>query len=249
VISAQIDDDRQLRELSSWIEEREPCFSIVRPQRDALLFEPDGTLYGLSVRTPMSIRFERRERRIAPGDVIVVPQGLALDVEPEVDLLGIRCTGTTPDHFRERFIQVWGYDHFPSRLDWLSAGGAQEQEVIPSSDLRFHVHASVLRLPEAGPVGRALSTNADLLLLVGYEGAIHARTREAGRAYVIRPGEVVGVGPEEDLLLSGSGITFCLRLVPEPVFHALRVLRKAGIGPPISPEVTQGPEHRIDPAE
>ena len=63
----------------------------------------------------MTVMAGRRRQEIARGDAIVVPRGLALDIEPEVDLLGVRYDGPPPDHFRERFIQVWGFEHLAAQ--------------------------------------------------------------------------------------------------------------------------------------
>src|SRR5579871_4270234 len=95
--------------VSAW----EPAFELVVPPRDARLFEPDGTLYAVAIGPTHTIRYNHRERVISSGDLIVVPCALALDVEPEVRMLGIRYVGPAPDHFRERFIQVWGFEHIP----------------------------------------------------------------------------------------------------------------------------------------
>ena len=112
---ADIDDPEQLDSLSAWVKDWDPCFTVLRPPREALLYEPDGTLYAFARSGPMTIKLWHRLRTLDLADAIVVPQGLALEIEPAVDLWAICCVGTPPDHFRERFIQVWGFDHVPSR--------------------------------------------------------------------------------------------------------------------------------------
>jgi hypothetical protein len=108
------DDDAGLAALAACLRDWEPRLDLYRAPREARLFEPDGTLYAIALDDGMTITTERRALALGRGDALVVPQGLALDIEPAVDLLCIRHDGPPPDHFRERFIQIWGFEHAPS---------------------------------------------------------------------------------------------------------------------------------------
>jgi hypothetical protein len=44
----------------------------------------------------MTAAYNRRERTIVRGDAIVVPEAVALDVEPVIELLGVRHDETPP---------------------------------------------------------------------------------------------------------------------------------------------------------
>ena len=111
---ANLDDVSTLEGLSAEIRAWDPAFDLVRPATDALLYEPDGTLYAVALQAPMTAEFNRRTRDVLPGDLLIVPRSVPVEIEPTVDLLGVRFEGDPPDHFRERFIQVWGYDHLPA---------------------------------------------------------------------------------------------------------------------------------------
>src|SRR3954454_12496454 len=163
-VLAAIVDDAGLDRLSSWIGAWEPCFSLGRPPRDQILYEPDGTLFAVALGTTMTINLHHRERTIRPGDVLVVPPALALEVEPKVDLLAVRCAGIVPDHFRERFIQVWGYDHFPADIErGMSRAGQDDfRELIPASDLRFPCAVAAWRLDGPGEASAPRETGYDV---------------------------------------------------------------------------------------
>ncbi|MEJ7638752.1 MAG: hypothetical protein WKF75_12445 [Singulisphaera sp.] len=71
----------------------EPRLELYLPPRHARLYEPDGTLYAVALSGPMIVmagvvgRGRAGDRR---------PRGWRLDIEPEVDLLGVRKDGPPP---------------------------------------------------------------------------------------------------------------------------------------------------------
>ena len=186
----------------TWVRGWEPCFAIERPPRNALLYELDGTLYAIALGAEMAITRNHRTRRLLLGDAIVVPQGLALEIEPEVDLLAIRCEGTPPDHFRERFIQVWGYDHFPAPRQPADPSLGTFREVIPASDTRFPLSYAAGFLADPADFRRANASEHghDLALLINLNQndvltvGIHTPARET----VIPSNHVLGLGPGLD---------------------------------------------------
>ena len=132
---ADLSDAGAVQAMSDALRAWEPRLELYLPPRHARLFEPDGTLYAVALSGPMTVVAGRRRQEIARGDAIVVPQGLALDIEPEVDLLGVRYDGPPPDHFRERFIQVWGFEHLAAQASAMYAQTDGVRDVI-SADRR-----------------------------------------------------------------------------------------------------------------
>lgn len=96
--------------LATW----EPQFEALNLSSEQRLYEPDGTLYAIVLDGRSELRTDRRRQRIEPGDLVVVPQSVAVEVEPAAGFLGLRVGGPPPYHFRERFIQVQGFEHVPS---------------------------------------------------------------------------------------------------------------------------------------
>ena len=209
---------------------------MLRPLRDALLYEPEGTLYAIALGGPMTIDLRRRVRTINQGDAIVVPQGQALEVEPAVDFLAVSCEGSSPDHFRERFIQVWGYDHFPVNPHLLEPGDEQIQELIPRSDLRFQVSYSVWEVPSVAAAG-VCSSETDLMLLLPLDRPVDVELGTPATPLEIPLKHVLGIGPGTTWQPSGGGRLGCLRLTAEPIWQARRALQRAGLGKSFTPEV------------
>jgi hypothetical protein len=244
--AADLDDEGQMARLSRWVGAWEPCFSISRPPRDALLYEPDGTLYAVAAGAPMTFRLNHRERAVAAGDALVIPQGLALDVEPRVELLAVTCTGTEPDHFRERFIQVWGFDHFPGCGREAGGGTASWVQVIPADDPRYHVSMALAVLSEGcGPLQAPPSLHC-LTLVLGLEGELGVSLAAGPGPAEIPPGRLLGLAPGGALELVGSGRAAVIRLLSEPAFHARRVL--GGLRPGAGPRPEASPR-RHNPAD
>lgn len=238
-LAARIDDPPALERLSAAIREWDPAFDLYRPSPDALLYEPDGTLYAVALQTPMTAEVNRRERVVRPGDLLIVPRGLAVGIEPSVDLLGIRFDGEPPDHFRERFIQVWGFDHLPAD---------DARETIAAADARFPLSYAVRRLvessesgwePEAPPHARRL--------LVVLEGRITIETGGEDRAAIaLAPRDVLLVTAQQELSVRGPGRWGVVRIEPEIVFSARRAAdRRAGTG--TTPEYLPPPSQSSGP--
>lgn len=120
--------------LENALREFEPLF-WVGPWGETLdrLYEPDGTLYAICLDGPTELTTDRRKVRVEKGDLVVVPPAVALDATPAARWLGLVYTGPYPYHFRERFIQVWGFEHIPLGLD---AGDPHQP------DLRHRIYIS-----------------------------------------------------------------------------------------------------------
>lgn len=104
--------------LTAW----EPTLRLLRGEGWERLYDPDGTLYAICVQGNATVSSHKRAQVIGPGDVVVVPPGIGFEVEPATRFLGIVSYGPIPYHFRERFYQLWGFEHFPAQ-----AGLGREQ--------------------------------------------------------------------------------------------------------------------------
>jgi hypothetical protein len=215
---ANLDDESALARLSDGIREWDPGFELYRPRPDALLYEPDGTLFAVAL-SPMTAECHRRLREVRPGDLLVVPAGLAVGVEPTVDLLGLRFGGEPPDHFRERFIQVWGYDLLRAEDDC---------EVVAAADLRFPLSYSVRRLDESPstlPSPSALGRR----LLIALEGRFVVEGRGPAS---LAPRDVLMVEGDDAPVVRGPGRLGVLDIEPDLLFAARRAdARRAGTQP------------------
>jgi hypothetical protein len=212
-LAANLDDPTAMERLSAEIRSWDPTFDLYRPASDALLYEPDGTLYAIALQAPMTAAYNRRERVLRPGDLLVVPQGLAVEIEPTVDLLGLRFEGQPPDHFRERFIQVWGYDYFPAD---------ESSEIVADDDLRFPLSYSVRRLsesteppPPSSPLARRLLIALEGRIVVDPAGGDRQAVELAPRDVLLTDGD--------DWIARGPGRLALLRIEPAIVFNARRV--------------------------
>lgn len=120
--------------LEAALREFEPLF-WVGPWGEMLdrLYEPDGTLYAICLDGPTELTTDRRKVRVEKGDLVVVPPAVALDATPAVRWFGLVYTGPYPYHFRERFIQVWGFEHIPLGADTTDSN---------QPDLRHRIYIS-----------------------------------------------------------------------------------------------------------
>ncbi|MDR3639415.1 MAG: hypothetical protein P4L84_36780 [Isosphaeraceae bacterium] len=224
------DDPHALRLAADALHEWEPCWDLDVPDRFARLYEADGTLYGFCVGDAMTVSHNHREQRLATADLIVVPRELALDIEPEVELIALRHSGAPPDHFRERFIQVWGFEQ-------IAAGAGEELgragcvAVIPAEDVRYPLTYSLTNdWPLRG------STRMNSVLVIAYGGGPCHVTAGAARArHTLAAGDALLMGPGIEFAVEGDGRSGVVTL-----FHELgqqgRRLDAARAGRPAGPE-------------
>lgn len=220
---ANLDDASALERLSAEIRAWDPAFDLFRPAADALLYEPDGTLYAVALQAPMTAEFNHRTRALSPGDLLIVPRSVPVGIEPTVDLLGIRFEGEPPDHFRERFIQVWGYDHFPA---------ADPGAPVAGTDLRFPVRRSITPVSET-PTPLPGSTAYDRRLVIVLEGRTGVEAVDDERRSVdLGPRDVLLTDGAVALVARGSGLLVVLQIEPEILFDARRAAgRSTGTRP------------------
>ncbi|WZO99740.1 hypothetical protein EP7_001352 [Isosphaeraceae bacterium EP7] len=93
--------------LSAW----EPALDLDVLRGCPRLYEPDGTLHAVCLSEAATFVTDRREVEVRRGDLIVLPRSVGVDVLPSIDAITVRHDGPQPFHFRERFIQVWTFEH------------------------------------------------------------------------------------------------------------------------------------------
>ncbi len=214
---ADLSDAGAVQAMSDALRAWELRLELYLPPRHARLFEPDGTLYAVALSGPMTVIDGRRQREIARGDAIVVPRGLALDIEPEVDLLAVRYDGPPPDHFRERFIQVWGFEHLAAQASRVRPD-SNVRDVILAEDDRHRV-SYVFIEPSLRPV--TLETGLDVGLVVGLDGESDVILAGRGRVR-LGPSRAVAIGPGLSYRLEGAAAVGVLTLSTELMHEARR---------------------------
>lgn len=150
-----------LARIESALRDFDPALTFFSFPADDRLYDPDYTLYAVATSGPCVLSVYSRRQRVEAGDLVVIPAGLAIDVDPPGDFLVIRHAGAPPFHFRERFLQVWGFEHLTARGD-TSEG---VRFVLGREDPRHRLGYAVLR-----PEGRdAVELEAGIgpLVLVG----------------------------------------------------------------------------------
>lgn len=192
ILLGHVEDADGVERLSRAIREWEPRLDLAIACDDARIYEPDATLYavGLAIETILLAR--HKERTFRRGDLIVVPRSVAIDVEEAgTSYVAILHDGTPPYHFRERFIQTWGYEHRPAAM------GLDENtcdDVAPENDPRYRAPYRRIGLGDTPHIGEAA---LDLHLLIGLEG--HGTIGSAVG------GPRRGFGPDNLALMIGAG--------------------------------------------
>ncbi len=146
-------NDHDRNALESALRDFEPVF-WVGPWGESLerLYEPDGTLYTICLDGPVDVATDRRTVTVSRGDLVILPPAVAVELSRPARWFGIVYAGPYPYHFRERFIQVWGFEHVAGR-----SGSAAEVYAPPDSpveasdrDLRHRIYASFGTSPSPG---------------------------------------------------------------------------------------------------
>jgi hypothetical protein len=188
----------------------------------------------------------RRRQEIARGDAIVVPQGQALDIEPEVDLIAVRYDGPPPDHFRERFIQTWGFEHLAAQLAPVrSAEGVRH--VIPAGDVRHRLSYAVTDA-DRRPGSRETGLAVDIVFGLEGDSAVVSIGADLVR---LGPSRAVAIWPGARYRLAGGTAVGILTLETELMHEARRTgyiaLSRRPPSPEYAPEARgDGPVERLE---
>ncbi|MHC5538530.1 hypothetical protein ACYOEI_09905 [Singulisphaera rosea] len=239
IFVARRDDLDAWQELGRAVQEWEPTLEPYILPPHAQLFEPDGTLYAIALSANHSVSHNRRVRSIGLGDMIVIPRGLAFDVEPEVRMLGIRHDGPQPIHFRERFIQVWGFEHVPiPRTESEASVKGNMAEVIPTSDVRHRLIYDVWN--SSGGCSDTFTTEFNVVLLIGLTEETRVLPAE-GESTELAPGDCVAIGPGRGYRLEGRGSLARVTLSTEMAQQSQIQKYQATVDASLSPEYRPAP--------
>lgn len=169
------------------------------------LFDSEATLYAIALSGPCDLSVSYRRQRIERGDLVVVPAGLAIDVSPTADFLVIRHSGPMPYHFRERFLQIWGFEHIPLAPTGPEPGEDWRTETrIAPGDERHRI--SYQTLENHGNIALYHGkTGIELTLALGLSGLSSLGTEEPGGSIDLPVGGLAVIGPNSAWNLSGTG--------------------------------------------
>ncbi|GAC1472955.1 MAG: hypothetical protein NVSMB9_20800 [Isosphaeraceae bacterium] len=200
---ARIDEPTSFQALAKQLRDWEPRIDLYLPPRDALLYEPDGTLYAVCLAEEMTCTTDRKVVSLLQGDALVLPRGHALDAGPDVDVLALRYDGPPPDHFRERFIQVWGFEHVA--VPHTSEHSGTLTQAIPLQDVRHRIPYAVLVLDEGTEPFRVEST--EVALFLGLNGSLEvvAESNPKMLRQLLTPRSLVLTCPGVHYRLEGQG--------------------------------------------
>lgn len=232
---AQAGDDAALAALGDAIRAWEPTLDLAWARDDPMIFEPDGTLYAVGLAAETTLLARHKARAFRRGDMIVVPRSVAIDAEePGARFVALRHDGIAPYHFRERFIQTWGYEHRPASP---ASPDESPDDVIPDAEVRLRIPYRRFGIGDGRHDG---STGLDAHLLLLLEG----------RATIGRPDgeEVREVGPDDlalvvggcDYWIEGRAVVGRLILKAEAAYEASLTAALAAPGPGPSPEFRPG---------
>jgi len=210
--------------LAAW----EPDFEVQRLAGQGRLYEPDGTLYAILLSDQTELRTDRRRQTMRRGDLVVVPQSVAVEVEPDADFLGLRVAGPPPYHFRERFIQVRGFEHF----------AAASGEIL-DDDARHRVGYRVAPVEPGRSCEFALPPSSRALM-VRLDGQVAWHGHPDGWTQT-SDGAVGLSGETARLMLSGSGRAAFFLLSGAGAYHARRLAMLTGRAGAVSPESSNPP--------
>ncbi|MBI1324863.1 hypothetical protein GC170_16990 [bacterium] len=214
------DSDRNA--LESDLRDFEPVFWI-GPWGDSLerLYEPDGTLYTVCLDGPVDVATDRRSVTVNRGDLVILPPAVAVELSRSARWFGIVYTGPYPYHFRERFIQVWGFEHVAGR--WGSAAEviAPSDSPVEASDrdLRHRIYATFGARPDPGE-----SSGPEFVLSVRLEPESTDGFRIDWAAPGSTPGTAVAHGSDRILLTIPTEAVYLTHREARPAPAASRTM-------------------------
>ena len=192
------------------------------------LYDPDATLYALLIGPACTLSTDRRHQPIAGGDLVVIPPALAIDVDPNASFLVVCYLGTPPYHFRERFIQVWGFEHF---LAPVETAGLVLDDPSRGHRLRYEILDSQAELATAAWELKLLVSRSGDLTLTAADQTLPPST---GSLALLAPGWTGTVSAPQSI----SSFT----LLPE-MLHARKVSEARQVASQsLSPEYQPAPD-------
>ena len=193
-------------ELKAW----EPALELWFSRQVPRIYEPDGTLYAICL-TTTQLTTDRRHVDVGRGDLIVVPQALAIDVESPIDLICIKHEGMVPYHFRERFIQVWGFER-------ITATEAHDPRRTRLHRLQYQIVDLNKGQVEIG------SRGLDLRLVIWLSGEFEVHLSGEHEVKTMNESSLLLVGTEYEFHIEGQG-RYGLLTIASELMHEHRLER------------------------
>ena len=168
ILLARVDDPAGVERTARAIRDWEPHLDLIVTRDDPRIYEPDATLYAVGLAPETTLLARHKEQAFRRGDLIVVPRSVAIDADaPRDSYVAILHDGTPPYHFRERFIQTWGYEHRPAATGTIESPYEEIAALRTTPGIASRTGGS-----SAGdsPVGLAARAALDLHLLIGLDG-------------------------------------------------------------------------------
>jgi uncharacterized cupin superfamily protein len=190
------------RKTTDEIHQQGPGYSFARHEDDQRrqIEAFDGVLLGILERGELSLRGAGFALQLAPGDVFVVPKGVALDWQPQgrVRYLGMRFAGLpgTPSHDRplkldlhgplpacspppaevllgptpQAWSQAW-FEQGPLRIGVWACEAYRRRQVQPAYSELMHIIDGQLTLTEEGGQAHQVAAGETLVVPAGATNA------------------------------------------------------------------------------
>jgi len=166
---------------------------------------------------PIVVATDRRKVTVQRGDMVILPPAVAVELSSSARWFGLVYTGPYPYHFRERFIQVWGFEHvvlgMPNAVDRSASHESGNAAATRPRDLRHRVYVNAdrhevsnrshefeltLTFDDAKPEGFAVSWHSPVAESVGtVEVATPDSKHEASSIRLSMPLEAVYLAHRE----------------------------------------------------
>lgn len=228
--AARPDNPTQFLLLASAVHEWEPELEVEYLPTQGRLYDPDRTLYAVCLSDETTVSTDRRQQLISRGELIVLPESRAIETTPDCDFLAVRSSGPPPYHFRERFIQVWAFDHLTSAPQTTAAGLLEALAAVESQHrigfAHFELGREAIALPARG---------LDRFLLVSLEGVTTVESDGLQPSVELPPGTIALTTPGQGLRAAGPSRLAVLSLSTEGV-HQARLLATRRAAARLTPE-------------
>lgn len=225
--------DHERNALEQELRDFEPVF-WVGPWGESLerLYEPDGTLYAVCLDGPVTVATDRRRVTVNHGDLVILPPQVAVELSRPVRWFGIVYSGPYPYHFRERFIQVWGFEHLPGRFGHSSSDSPDPANKASddSRDLRHRLYASFSDVRKS-----STATGPEFVLKLTLDSTRPEGFRVTWQAQA----SIDQNEPQRPLSIDRSPETIVLEIPTEAIYLTHRMAR-----PPAPDTPAMSPEYR-----
>lgn len=219
-------DPGALARLGSEVRAWEPLLEVGVGRALGRLYDPDATVYAILLEPVSTLATDRRRVPIGPGDLVIVPAAVAIEVEPAATFVLVNHLGRPPHHFRERFIQVWGFEHLPAPVD--------PAVVVEPSSRGHRIVYEVLKPENTDGLALRLSPFA-LHLGFAIGAAMEFREAEESTWRAVTEQRLVLWGPGWSGQVRSAGMIGLVTMAPEAVQEAGEKVRFASRSPEYPP--------------